>query len=247
LALSFFPLFFFPFSSTAVHLNFPSSFLPFTNFSCFFALLLAAGKTSLVRRKVQGVFLEEHVPTVGTELLLLTVSVTGSEPTDDVRMRIWDCGHAGCRNLITEYCRHAAACIVCLDLTSQDSFVHAQSYITLARALSPLGANLPLFLVGTKADRTDSRVVSEAEAMQLAQATGATYVEVSARLDTGVHSLFGLVAAHFDAARPGPVTVEPLPSTAATTAATTTTGSQSDGTCISALKSVFRFCMPILG
>jgi GTPase SAR1 family protein len=50
--------------------------------------------------------------------------------------------------------------------------------------------DIPMILIGNKSDLTTQRVVSESQAIALAQHYGLKYLEASAKLGTGVNEAF---------------------------------------------------------
>mmetsp|Transcript_13730 Transcript_13730/g.19684 ORF Transcript_13730/g.19684 Transcript_13730/m.19684 type:complete len:195 (-) Transcript_13730:192-776(-) len=156
---------------------------------CHFKLVLlgdtAVGKSCLVVRFVRDEFFEFQEPTIGAAFLTQTVGL------DDctVKFEIWDtAGQERYRSLAPMYYRGAAAAIVVYDITNQDSFAGAKSWVKeLQRRGDP---NVVIALAGNKADLESRRKVEFEEANAYAQENGILHLETSAKNSNNVKSLF---------------------------------------------------------
>ncbi|MEE6471524.1 hypothetical protein FKM82_009292 [Ascaphus truei] len=125
---------------------------------CQFKLVLlgesAVGKSSLVLRFVKGQFHEFQESTIGAAFL--TQSVCLDDTT--VKFEIWDtAGQERYHSLAPMYYRGAQAAIVVYDITNQETFARAKTWVKeLQRQASP---NIVIALSGNKADLTNKRMV----------------------------------------------------------------------------------------
>ncbi|KAK2579498.1 hypothetical protein KPH14_010809 [Odynerus spinipes] len=123
---------------------------------CQFKLVLlgesAVGKSSLVLRFVKGQFHEYQESTIGAAFLTQTVCLDDTT----VKFEIWDtAGQERYHSLAPMYYRGAQAAIVVYDITNQDTFVRAQTWVKeLQRQASP---SIVIALAGNKADLTNKR------------------------------------------------------------------------------------------
>jgi len=116
---------------------------------CQFKLVLlgesAVGKSSLVLRFVKGQFHEYQESTIGAAFLTQTVML------DDitVKFEIWDtAGQERYHSLAPMYYRGAQAAIVVYDITNQETFARAKTWVKeLQRQASP---NIVIALAGNK-------------------------------------------------------------------------------------------------
>ncbi|KAF3424173.1 hypothetical protein E2986_07147 [Frieseomelitta varia] len=97
---------------------------------CQFKLVLlgesAVGKSSLVLRFVKGQFHEYQESTIGAAFLTQTVCLDDTT----VKFEIWDtAGQERYHSLAPMYYRGAQAAIVVYDITNQDTFVRAQTWV----------------------------------------------------------------------------------------------------------------------
>ncbi|XP_043939705.1 ras-related protein Rab-5B isoform X2 [Protopterus annectens] len=125
---------------------------------CQFKLVLlgesAVGKSSLVLRFVKGQFHEYQESTIGAAFL--TQSVCLDDTT--VKFEIWDtAGQERYHSLAPMYYRGAQAAIVVYDITNQETFARAKTWVKeLQRQASP---NIVIALSGNKADLSNKRTV----------------------------------------------------------------------------------------
>ena len=129
-------------------------------------------------------------------LLLITAAfLTQTVALDDatVKFEIWDtAGQERYRSLAPMYYRGAAAAIVVYDITNQDSFAGAKSWVKeLQRRGDP---NVVIALAGNKGDLESRRKVEFEEANAYAQENGILHLETSAKNANNVKTLFVEIA-----------------------------------------------------
>lgn len=160
---------------------------------CQFKLVLlgesAVGKSSLVLRFVKGQFHEFQESTIGAAFLTQTVVL------DDVTVKfeIWDtAGQERYHSLAPMYYRGAQAAIVVYDITNQDTFGRAKTWVKeLQRQASP---NIVIALAGNKTDLANKRSVEYEEAAQYAEENALLFMETSAKTAMNVHDIFLAIA-----------------------------------------------------
>jgi len=149
----------------------------------------AVGKSSSVERFVKDEFFEFQQPTIGAAFLTQTVAL------DDyiVKFEIWDtAGQERYRSLAPMYYRGAAAALVVYDITSQESFSGAKTWIEeLQRQGS---ADIVIGLAGNKMDLESKREVSTEEAKNYAQENGCIFFETSAKTGENINAIFHQIA-----------------------------------------------------
>jgi len=149
----------------------------------------AVGKSSCVERFVKNEFFEFQQPTIGAAFLTQTVAL------DDyiVKFEIWDtAGQERYRSLAPMYYRGAAAALVVYDITAQDSFQGAKTWIEeLQRQGS---ADIVIGLAGNKMDLESKREVSADEARNYAHDNGCIFFETSAKTGENVNAIFNQIA-----------------------------------------------------
>lgn len=160
---------------------------------CQFKLVLlgesAVGKSSLVLRFVKGQFQEFQESTIGAAFLTQTVCL------DDVTVKfeIWDtAGQERYHSLAPMYYRGAQSAIVVYDITSQESFNRAKTWIKeLQRQANP---NIVIALAGNKTDLANKRAVEYQEAQAYAEENGLLFMETSAKTAMNVNDIFLAIA-----------------------------------------------------
>lgn len=151
----------------------------------------SVGKSCLVAQFVRGEFHDFQEPTIGAAFLTAQLALDDSS-SNTIRLEIWDtAGQERYRSLAPMYYRGAAAAIVVFDLTSQESFNGAKSWV---KELQRRGdANVIIALAGNKID-VEGRVVEKEEATAFAEENGIIYMETSAKTAQNVRELFLAVA-----------------------------------------------------
>lgn len=151
----------------------------------------SVGKSCLVTQFVRGEFHDFQEPTIGAAFLTATIPLDDSSQSS-VRLEIWDtAGQERYRSLAPMYYRGAAAAVVVFDLTSQESFAGAKSWV---KELQRRGdANVVIALAGNKVD-VETRTVEREEATAFAEENGIIYMETSAKTAQNVRELFVAVA-----------------------------------------------------
>jgi len=160
---------------------------------CQFKLVLlgesAVGKSSLVLRFVKGQFHEYQESTIGAAFLTQTVML------DDitVKFEIWDtAGQERYHSLAPMYYRGAQAAIVVYDITNQETFARAKTWVKeLQRQASP---NIVIALAGNKSDLSAKRMVDHDEAYAYADENGLLFMETSAKTAMNVTDIFLAIA-----------------------------------------------------
>ncbi|KAB0373159.1 hypothetical protein FD755_014818 [Muntiacus reevesi] len=145
---------------------------------CQFKLVLlgesAVGKSSLVLPFVKGHGLPPQ-------------SVCLDDTT--VKFEIWDtAGQERYRSLAPIYYRGAQAAIVVYDITNQEIFARAKTWVKeLQRQASP---SIVIVLAGNKADLANKRMVEYEEAQAYADDNSLLFMETSAKMAMNVNNLF---------------------------------------------------------
>ncbi|XKL65907.1 hypothetical protein PGB90_009327 [Kerria lacca] len=160
---------------------------------CQFKLVLlgesAVGKSSLVLRFVKGQFHEFQESTIGAAFLTQTVCLDDTT----VKFEIWDtAGQERYHSLAPMYYRGAQAAIVVYDITNQDTFGRAKTWVKeLQRQASP---NIVIALAGNKTDLANKRSVEYEEASQYAEENALLFMETSAKTAMNVNDIFLAIA-----------------------------------------------------
>lgn len=160
------------------------------------------GKSSLVLRFVKGQFHEYQESTIGAAFLTQTVCLDDTT----VKFEIWDtAGQERYHSLAPMYYRGAQAAIVVYDITNQDTFGRAKTWVKeLQRQASP---SIVIALAGNKADLASKRAVELEEAQAYSEENGLLFMETSAKTAMNVNDIFLAIAKKLPKTEQGTSTV----------------------------------------
>ncbi|RMH00825.1 MAG: GTP-binding protein [Chloroflexi bacterium] len=148
----------------------------------------AVGKTSLVRRYIEGRFDDKYLSTIGVKISRKTL------PRGDhtLNLLIWDlAGGDDFSRVSASYLRGAAGAIIVCDLTRHETLNALSYYAEQLRTLNPQAA---LVFVGNKVDLLDERVITDDELTELSDTFGGTCLVTSAKTGERVEAAFQILA-----------------------------------------------------
>ena len=135
----------------------------------------AVGKSCIVGRFIRNEFFEFQEPTIGAAFSTGKVELE----QQDVYFEIWDtAGQERYRSLAPMYYRGAQGAMVVYDITSNDSFNGAQSWI---RELLSRAPNCFILLVGNKSDLEENRRVNLEDGAELSNKFNLHFFETSVK------------------------------------------------------------------
>ncbi|OXB74227.1 UNVERIFIED_CONTAM: hypothetical protein H355_011679 [Colinus virginianus] len=145
------------------------------------------GKSSLLRRYTEGVFLDAVNQTVGVDFYVQFMEL---EPGLQVKLQFWDtAGQERFRSITRSYYRNSAGGMLLFDLTNRASFESVRRWHReVTDTVRPF--HVVFLLVGHKSDLVAERRVGRREAERLAASLGAQYVETSAKDGSDVERAF---------------------------------------------------------
>jgi small GTP-binding protein len=147
------------------------------------------GKTSILRRLVEGTFGQGYCECIGVEFRTCTIEFDDKS----VKLQIWRTkGQERFRTVPKAYLRNAVGVILVFDLTNKKSFNDLSIWLNKVRKFCVPDASVTL--VGNKSDLVDQRVVSQDEAENFAQENQLQYLETSAREDQNIQEAFRITA-----------------------------------------------------
>ena len=121
----------------------------------------AVGKTSLIRRYVEGRFEDKYLSTIGTKISRKTVALPTDTEIIDMTMLIWDlAGGEKFDRMTGSYYRGAAGAVIVCDLPRPETL---DSIIRYAQDFLGINTNAPLVIVGNKAVLAEQRLISTEE------------------------------------------------------------------------------------
>ena len=154
----------------------------------------SVGKTSMMRRYVENSFDEAYLSTIGSNVNTKTISITDDNGgSNTVKMMIWDiAGDKTCDSLKRAYYRGANAGIVICDITIKNSFNSLTTWIETLN--ETIGEDIPIVIVGNKADLEEFRCVEEDELIELANKYNSYAIQTSALSGKNIEMVFHTIA-----------------------------------------------------
>jgi small GTP-binding protein len=148
------------------------------------------GKTCLLKRLVDGTFIEDTSSTIGVEFDSITLNIDNRK----VKLQIWDtAGQERFRSISKTYYRNAVGVILVFDVTDRKSFDSLSTWLNDVHALCD--SNAVIELIGNKTDLGSRRIVTLVEAETFANQHQMEYLETSAKSNENVRDAFVNVAA----------------------------------------------------
>lgn len=154
----------------------------------------AVGKTSLIRRFVEGRFDDRYLSTIGVKISRKTVT----RADHLLNLLIWDLAGGDEFSLQSSYLRGAAGALIACDLTRASTLAAFDRYTEQLWALNP-GA--PVVFIGNKVDLVAERAITDAELLAASQRLGGPCVRTSAKTGEQVEAAFALLAEQLEARR----------------------------------------------
>ena len=144
----------------------------------------AVGKTSLVRRFVEGRFDDKYLSTIGVKISRKVVLYD----TNTVNLLLWDlAGGDDFSQAGASYLRGAAGALIVCDLTRRETL---ETFSYYSQQLRSLKVDAALVLLGNKVDLTAEHTITEAEIQAIATTINAPYLLTSAKTGQCVEEAF---------------------------------------------------------
>jgi small GTP-binding protein len=177
------------------------------------------GKTSIIRRFVEGNFLEKYRATIGLNILSHTFEAFGNK----INIMLWDIGaQKFFKRYRKTYYNGAQAVFIVFDLTNRESFENVNYWHNELKDFIE-NKDLPIIIVGNKTDLENERAVSYEEGVEIAndlsklsslsestvlseysdlsEFSGShskiSYIETSAKTGNRIQDAFNLISYHF--------------------------------------------------
>ncbi|MCJ7650059.1 MAG: GTP-binding protein [Candidatus Lokiarchaeota archaeon] len=178
------------------------------------------GKTSIIRRFVEGNFLEKYRATIGLNVLSHGFNAFGNK----INIMLWDIGaQKFFKRYRKTYYKGAQAAFIVFDLTNRESFENVTYWHNELKEFIEY-KDLPIIIVGNKTDLVEQKVVSHEEGIQLVRdlskltemsestamsdysdlssiengsQTKISYIETSAKTGNRIQDAFNLISYHF--------------------------------------------------
>jgi len=150
----------------------------------------AVGKTSLVRRFVEGRFDDKYLSTIGVKISRRSLTRTYGT----LNLLVWDLAGGDEFSSQSSYLRGTAGALIVCDLTRRETLGAFARYTQQVRAIV---ATTPLVFVGNKVDLVNERALSDAD-LQAAVGDSPFFLS-SARTGENVETAFVTLAEKIEA------------------------------------------------
>jgi small GTP-binding protein len=148
----------------------------------------AVGKTSLVRRFVEGRFEDKYLSTIGVKVARKSLEREDSK----LNLLVWDLvGGNEFSRAETGYLLGTAGALVVCDLTRPDTLEAMKRYTNQVRAVNPTVA---VIFLGNKVDLTEERAITAETLTAVTTELNAPILLTSAKTGENVETAFELLA-----------------------------------------------------
>jgi small GTP-binding protein len=147
------------------------------------------GKTTLLHRYIEGVFLADTRLTIGVEFFLQEISIEDKK----ILLQIWDFGGQDhFRPLLKNYARGARGALLLFDLTRPSSLNRIDQWVDICREAN---SEIPIIFIGTKLDLENQISVDDDFAQYFRKEFGFfDYIKISSKTGENVNLAFELLA-----------------------------------------------------
>ena len=146
------------------------------------------GKSCILVRFSDDVFVENYVTTIGVDFRFKTMVVNGKI----AKIQIWDtAGQERYRSITSVYYKGAQGCLLVYDITKKPTFENIDRWISDLKNSGD--ENLSIILIGNKCDLENERKVTKEEAKEKAQFYKLAFIETSALNGTNIEKAFELL------------------------------------------------------
>lgn len=145
----------------------------------------SVGKSCILNTFLNNIFSSDYKVTVGVEFGTKTIKIKKKT----IKLQIWDTsGQENFKSITRSYFRSAAVALIVFDITSKESFLDAEKWISEVEENG--NKTVSLFLIGNKIDLETKRCVSFEEAKNFANYYNMEYIETSAKNGDNVNDVF---------------------------------------------------------
>ena len=144
------------------------------------------GKTCLILRFIENLFTSNYLSTIGFDLKKKLIKLENNEK---IKLLIYDtAGQERFKSLSRNYIKKADGIMVIYDITNKETFKNVENWIICAK--EEMKKNIPIYLVGNKADLEEDRKISYEEGKSLSEQYGLKFYETSCQTGDNVEKCF---------------------------------------------------------
>jgi len=149
------------------------------------------GKSSLLYRFTDQDWNPHYIATIGVDFKVMTFE----RQNKVVKLQLWDtAGQERFRTITHAYYRGSHGIVVVYDVTNRETFDDIRHWLEDVRKYG--ADDVPMIIVGNKADMVKHRQVSTEEGQALAASLVCDHFETSAKDDVGVEVAFNKIVHH---------------------------------------------------
>ena len=153
----------------------------------------AVGKTSLVRRFVEGRFDDKYLSTIGVKISRRVLQ----RRHGTLNLLLWDlAGSDEFSDTASNYLRGAAGALIVCDLTRRETLAAFERYAGQLRVLNKAAA---IVFVGNKVDLVEQRAIHDEDLRGACATLGCPHLLTSAKTGAQVEAAFELLADRIEA------------------------------------------------
>ena len=147
------------------------------------------GKTTLLHRYIEGVFLADTRLTIGVEFFLKEIKIEDKK----ILLQVWDFGGQDhFRPLLKNYAKGARGALILFDLTRPSSLNRIEQWVNICKQEDP---DIPIIFLGTKLDLKDQITIDDDIALKFKEDYGFfDYLKISSKTGENVQFAFELLA-----------------------------------------------------
>jgi Ras-related protein Rab-23 len=151
------------------------------------------GKTSMTQRFAKNIFTNDYKKTLGVDFLMKKKYIRSIDK--EVEFMIWDTAGQEYYDAITRrYYKGASGAIIVFSVTDKDSFESVKKWRDKIRAECD---EIPMLLVMNKVDLMDQAVITEKQAVELANSLRLSLYKTSVKDNVMVNEVFENLAIDF--------------------------------------------------
>lgn len=148
----------------------------------------SVGKTSLIRRFVEGRFDERYLSTLGVKVDRKAMQLSTLKGEVALTLMLWDlAGGPDARPVVPSYYRGAAGAVIACDLTRPETLVGVRKYAEGFLTANPAAR---LVMAANKVDLVEERRMADDELADVSSAIKASLFLTSAKTGEQVEAMF---------------------------------------------------------
>ena len=153
----------------------------------------SVGKTTLLRRFVDGMFDESTIMTVGVDFFIKQIDFDMEQSDVSCALQLWDLGgQQQFRHLMSSYVMGARGALLLIDLTRMPEINGILEWVNIVRMHD---IDLPIILVGSKSDLEEFIAIDDETALNIKNTFNMIdYVKTSSKTGHNVEKVFKMMA-----------------------------------------------------